>query len=92
MKIFSKVLAYLKPYKLYIALSVVFSIFHAIFNAITIYLLVPLMSALFNPASKDSTEVVRKVAEDSSWISNIKIQLSMHSTIIYYREINPLFL
>lgn len=72
MKIFRRVLTYLMPYKLYIGLSVVFSVFHALFNAISIYLLAPLLNALFIPADTKTAETAKNVVENHSWFDSIK--------------------
>ena len=75
MKLFRRVLAYLKPYKFHVSLSVTFSILFALFNGITIYLMVPLINTLFLQNEKTTTtaaNAVIKGTEAGSWFDGIK--------------------
>jgi ATP-binding cassette, subfamily B, bacterial MsbA len=47
MKIYLRILNYVKKYKLYLSLSIFFSILFSIFSALSIYLTIPLLKTLF---------------------------------------------
>jgi len=71
MKLFKRVLAYLKPYKIHISLSVIFSILFALFNGITIYLMVPLMNTIFLQKAGKAAEAASSQG-DGNWFVTLK--------------------
>ncbi len=75
MKLFKRVLKYLKPFRFHIALSMTFSILFALFNGITIYLMVPLMNALFQPDKNKAVETAASANQGGSFLGSAKESL-----------------
>lgn len=55
MKIYLRIISYIKKYKKYIAYSMIMSIFFSIFSAISIYLTIPLLKTLFTSGQPQQT-------------------------------------
>ena len=94
MKIFRRVIQYLKPYRLHISLSVIFSILYALFNGITIYLMVPLMQTLFSPDKANQSIAAAKASNtDLNWFESIKESIvSAFNNLILAGDNIPLIL
>ncbi len=74
MKIYFRVLSYIKPYKKQLSASIVFTILYAVFNGLSVYLSIPLLDTLF---AQYGVEAPKKAAEPQisnpifNWINQI---------------------
>ena len=66
MKIYFRILQYIKPYNKHFFLSILFLVLYSIFSGLSIYLLIPLLETLFN-----ETTVPNIVVSNSNFFSNI---------------------
>jgi len=75
MKIYYRVLSYIKPYRKHLTASVLFSILYALLNTVSVYLLIPLLNTLFEekgalkPQAKTLTPAIDTSA--GNWFTNI---------------------
>jgi subfamily B ATP-binding cassette protein MsbA len=74
-KTYFRILSFVKPYKKYIASSIVFSVLYAIANGASIYLLIPLLDTLFLGGVSTGEKGTTKNATSSilpQWLSDIQ--------------------
>lgn len=77
MKIFLRILSYVKPYKKYIVISIICSVFYALLNGFTVYLTIPLLDSLFyntTETAASQSEAFNTFLPDSidAFISNVE--------------------
>jgi ATP-binding cassette, subfamily B, bacterial MsbA len=71
MKIYLRLISYIKKYKFYIVISILMSVLFSIFSALSIYLTIPLLKTLF--LSKDANAVVKEAPTGiTSFYENIQ--------------------
>ncbi len=54
MNTYFRILSYAKPYKFFLALSIISTLFYAVLNGLTIYLSIPLLDTLFQESAKQA--------------------------------------
>ncbi|NVN96608.1 MAG: ABC transporter ATP-binding protein, partial [Bacteroidetes bacterium] len=79
MKIYFRVLSYIKPYRKQLTASIVFTILYSVFNGLSVYLSIPLLDTLF--AQSGLSQPIKKVQPTVethvfAWIYNIKDNIS----------------
>jgi ATP-binding cassette, subfamily B, bacterial MsbA len=78
MKIYLRLLGYLKPYWRTLTLSMVFAIAFSFFSGVSIYLTVPLLEALFNTGGSQAATALPAAAPSiaTDWLGSLREQIS----------------
>lgn len=81
MNTYFRILKFVKPYRLNLVLSVVFTIFYAFLNGLSVYLTIPLLDTLFQESGGEkTTAVIEKTNTANSlmpdWLNNFVNDLS----------------
>jgi ATP-binding cassette, subfamily B, bacterial MsbA len=83
MKIYFRLLGYLRPYWRTLTLSMVFAIAFSFFSGVSIYLTVPLLEALFNTGGSKAAVPTLPVAGATDWLGSLREHISgaFHSLV-----------
>jgi subfamily B ATP-binding cassette protein MsbA len=76
MKIYLRLLGYLRPYWRILSLSMVFAIGFSFFSGVSIYLTVPLLETLFHAGGTEAVTVGPAVPAAADWLSGLRQELS----------------
>lgn len=73
MKTYLRILSYAKPYKKFLALSIMFTMLYALLNGLAIYLTIPLLDTLFQESARQAENAkTTTIAFLPEWIVSIK--------------------
>lgn len=79
MKVYFRILSFVKPYKKYVASSIIFSVLYAFANGASIYLLIPLLDTLFLGGGTQTEKTVSSSGTSSflpEWVGGIQQAVS----------------